>query len=62
MGIHEPIHGDSGIVVMVVMVRKVQVIDGAVVPIVGVPPWQYAVYVMTIDVRGETVVAPVPDL
>jgi hypothetical protein len=33
-----------------------------VVPIVGVLPWQYAVHVMAVDVRGGTVVALVADL
>jgi hypothetical protein len=40
------------VAVMTVMVREVGIVDGAVVPKVGVPLWQDAVGVVTVDVRG----------
>jgi hypothetical protein len=48
--------------VAAIVLGEVGVIDGAVVPIVGVPLWQNAVGVMTVDVWGRAPVTPVSHL
>jgi hypothetical protein len=48
--------------VAVVMSREVGVVDGAVVPIVGVPLWQYAVGVMAVDMWSQAPATPMPHL
>jgi hypothetical protein len=44
--------------VATVVFGEVGVIDGAVIPKVGVPLWQDAVGVMTVDVRGWAPATP----
>jgi hypothetical protein len=41
-----------------VVFREVGVVDGAVVPEIGVPLWQDAVGVMAIDMQGRAPVTP----
>jgi hypothetical protein len=47
---------------MTVMVGEVGVIDGAVIPKVGVPLWQDAVSVVTVDMRGWAPATPMSHL
>jgi hypothetical protein len=50
--------GAEAVVVAMVVFGEVGVIDGAVIPKVGVPLQQNAVSVMTVDVRGRALVTP----
>jgi hypothetical protein len=43
-----------------VVFREVGVIDGAVVPKVGVPPWQDAVSVVAVNMWGRAPATPMP--
>jgi hypothetical protein len=45
-----------------VLLGHVGVVDRTVVPKVGVPLWQYAVGVVTIDVRSQALATPMPHL
>jgi hypothetical protein len=45
-----------------VMVREVGVVDGAVIPKVGVPLQQDAVGVMTVDMWGQALATPMSHL
>jgi hypothetical protein len=47
--------------VAAVFVREVGVVDGTVVPIVGMPLWEDVVSVVAVDMQGWAMVAPVPN-
>jgi hypothetical protein len=56
--------GEGALVVAMTMIAfgHVGVVDGTVVPIVGVPLWQDAVGVVAVDVRSWAPVTPMPHL
>jgi hypothetical protein len=51
--------GAKATAMVAVVVREVGVVDGAVVPIIGVPLQAYAIGVMTIDVWSQAPTTPV---
>jgi hypothetical protein len=54
--------GVEAVVVAMVMFGEVGVVNGAVVPKVGMPLQQDAVGVMAVDVRSQTPATPMPNL
>jgi hypothetical protein len=52
--------GTEATAMAAVIVREVGVIDGAVVPIIGVPLWQDAIHVMAVDMWGQAPMTPMP--
>jgi hypothetical protein len=46
--------------VAAIVFREIGVVDGAVVPIVGVPLWQDAVGVVAVDMWSRAPVTPMP--
>jgi hypothetical protein len=52
--------GAVAVAVAMVMFREVGVIDGAVVPIVGVPLWQDTVGIVAVDMWGWAPATPMP--
>jgi hypothetical protein len=46
--------------VVSIVAREEGVVNGAVVPIIWMPPWQNAVSVMTVDVGSLTLATLVP--